>query len=118
VLDGLGRLVASGAGCGTVIIPGQVRAEADVRQSHRVEPSHVEFVETHEGVRFDRGGVWVPGWRGGTGLPFCPESVAATPPQLRVGMPFRGLWVGLGQERLGVTGRGESPSGASKNRIK
>jgi len=109
VLEGLRRLVASGASCGTLIIPGRVRAEVAVPQSHLVEPSRVEFVETHEGVMFERGGAWVPRWRGATGLPFLHESVAATPPELRVGTPFRGLWVGLGQEMLRGNWEGGEP---------
>jgi len=59
MLKGLGSLVAPGPGRGVIVIGGQVGAEVGLSGSHLGEPSCVELVETYQGVRFERGGVWV-----------------------------------------------------------
>ena len=53
VLESLRGLVAPGSGCRVYVIPERLGAEVALSQSHLVEPSCVEFVETHKGVKFE-----------------------------------------------------------------
>jgi len=80
MIESLGGLIASRAGCIVIVLSGQVGAEGAFSRSDLVEPSRVKFVDTHQVVRSGGGGIWVPGRDRGPGLPFFHEQVAATLP--------------------------------------
>ena len=48
MLEGLGGLVALGAGGGAVVVPGRVGAKVALTRPHLVQASRVELGEAHE----------------------------------------------------------------------
>jgi len=50
MLEGLRGLAATGAGVGTVVVPGRVGAEVTLSRPHLVKATRVELGEAHEGM--------------------------------------------------------------------
>jgi len=62
VLEGLGGHGASGAGGGTIIVPGWVGAEVALPRPHLVKATCVELGEAHERMGLERGAVGISRW--------------------------------------------------------
>jgi len=75
MLEGLGGLLAAGAGGRGIVVPRGVGAEVALPRSHLVEAARGELVEAHKWVGSEPGAVGVSG-RVWTGLvPFFHEEV-------------------------------------------